>query len=676
MRPAIRQLVEQLMPDADDAVVVDFETYYDDDVSVKTLGNYTYTRHARWNAYLVTIFGRGVEYVGHPKDAPWHLIKGRVWVAHNAGFDAACFDRLVEQGIVAPGIQPSRWVDSADLAAFLGYPRNLEGASNHAFGILLNKDVRNTTMKGKEWHEFTDVEKKSVLDYAADDAIAWCLWQKFRHEWPAEEQEYSQHTFMSARRGVAVNVERLERDIDVLKKMLWVAESEVPWLDEKDEKGKTYTVRSTKALKLACEKAGVPVPTTTSLKEESFQEWLDEYGDLVPSIMAVVHYRKIDRALKVYQALLTRVRPDGRADVGLKYYGADKTGRWAGGSGFNLQNLIKQPVYCDAEFKWIESKDGATHQCDIRACLVAGKGKKLLIPDLSQIEPRVLNWIVGNAEFIRLCAAGVSPYEAAAIADGVWSQDRGSLKKKDPALYALYKARVLALGYGAGWRKFISMAFQYVGPDVFKRIFEAPVTEEQEAKFLELLGYLAKKRADKEAARDLRLWAEMPREEKNIWVNSWLQVSDWRQLNGLIASRDPSAPGIWQQLDEQFKASAKDGYYELGLPSGRSLRYFDVSAQGGWTAKRTRGGKPERMYGGKLTENMVQAVARDVFAAAILRLEAAGFPVVFHVHDEAIIEADENAKLEDVVALLKIVPEWAAGLPVDSEGAESTHYLK
>ena len=675
MRPEIRRLVEQLMPDADDAVVVDFESYYDDDCSVATLGNWAYTHHKRWNAYLVTIFGRGVEYVGHPKDAPWREIGGRPWVAHNAGFDAACFDRLVEQGVVPADVAPSRWIDSADLAAFLGFPRNLEGASNHAFDIALSKDVRNVTMKGKDWHEFTDVEKKLVLDYAADDAIAWCLWQKFRLEWPADEQEYSQHTFMSARRGVAVNVERLERDIDILKKMLWVAEQEVPWVDEVDEKGKAYTVRSTKARDLACEKAGVPIPTTTSLKEEAFQEWLDEYGDQVPAMIAVVHYRKIDRALKVYQSLLTRLRPDGRADVGLKYYGADKTGRWAGGSGFNLQNLIKQPVYCDAEWRWLDTKEGAAHACDIRACIVAGKGKKLLIPDLSQIEPRCLNWIVGNAVFLDLCAKGVSPYEAAAIADGVW-QGLEKLKKADPSLYALYKARVLALGYGAGWRKFISMAFQYVGPEVFKRIFEAEVTPEAEAKFLELLEYLKKKRADKEAARDLKVWPTLSREEKNIWVNSWLEVSDWRQRNPLIASRNPEAPGIWHQLDSAFKDSVRDGYFELELPSGRKLRYFDVSASGGWTAKRTRGGRPERMYGGKLTENMVQAVARDVFAAAILRLEAAGFPVVFHVHDEAIIEADENASLEEVLAILKQVPAWATGLPVDSEGAESTHYLK
>lgn len=681
MRPEIREIVERLLPDADDAVLIDFETFYNDEVSVKVFGNYNYARHPLGDCYLLTAFARDVDYVGHPADFNWHSINGRPWLAHNAGFDKAQFEALQARGAVPENVKPGRWIDTADLAAFLGYPRALGKVAKHLFGIALNKTVRDETMKGRYWFQFSAEEKAAILSYAGDDAIAWCIWQQCRHEWPEVEQRLSAHTLLAASRGIGVDLVRIERDISTLKRMLWVQTEKIPWVDDVDEKGKPVKLQSPKALKKECERVGVPVPESTSLKNEAFLEWLDEYGEHVPAVRALVIYRRLKRSLAVYEAMVRRIRPDGRLDAGLKYYGADKTGRWAGGEGLNLQNLLKTPVYSDANYNWLDTAEGAAFVCDVRGCLVPGKGKKFFIPDLSQIEPRVLNWIVGNEEFLKLCAAGQSPYEASARSDGAWDRPE-SLKaaakkdKKAAAIYALFKARVLALGYGAGFRKFIQMAFTYVGPEVFKQIFEAPVSFEQEAEFLKYLEWLAEN-SDSSGRRDLRVWnEELSREEKNIWVNSWLQVTDWREKNPLIASKDPANPGFWKQLDKQFKDAAKEGYYEIELPSGRKLRYFDVTSSYGWSARRTRGGKPERFYGGKLVENVVQAVARDVFAEAVLRLEAAGYPVVFHVHDEAIIEADEGARIDDVVALLKIVPEWAAGLPVDSEGEEATHYKK
>lgn len=676
MRPQIRALVDRLMVDADDAVVIDFESYYDDVCTVKTLGNYAYFHHPRQDVYLVTIFGRGVDFVGHPTEAPWEKVHGRRWVKHNAGFDWAGVDYLKEINVIPKHIEPLDVVDSADIAVYFGHHRNLAGAANSMFGISLSKATRNTTMKAKYWYQFSDAEKQEVLDYAGDDAIAWAIYQENRKAWPDFERQLAQHTLMSARRGVACDSELLRSSIMTLNQMVFVAERKLPWFGTEDEEGEPIKLFSRAALDRECIVRGVPVPKSTSAKDSDFIEWLDEYGPMIPAIASLSQLRRIKRSLAVFQAMEARLMPNGRIDAGLKYYGAANTGRWAGGSGFNLQNLLKAILFCDAEFNWVELQEDATHVIDVRKCLVAGPGKKLLIPDLSQIEPRVLNWLVGNHEFTRLCAEGQSPYEAHARASMGWTG--GSLKKENPKMYALAKARVLALGYGAGFKKFIEMAYGYVGAKAFAEIFEAEPAEGAEEDFIRYLTYLVESGVGKDAKKDLVMFnTELTRAEKNTWVNSYAQVKDFRGTNPLLAGKGKRGPlGIWKSQDDQFRAAAADGYYEIELPSGRLLQYFDVTSQYGWSCRRTRGGMTERTYGGKLTENITQAIARDVFGAAILRLEEAGYPVVFHVHDEAILEVDEHVTIEDVLPLLKIVPEWATGLPVDAEGDESLHYKK
>lgn len=609
MRPAIRELVERLTPDADDAVVVDFESFYSDQCTVKRLGNWAYTHHPEFDAYLVTVFGRGVEFVGHPADFDWKSIDGRIWVAHNAGFDRAVYERLVEQGAIAPGTGPKDgiWRCTADMSAYFGYGRSLEDVSKQLLGVELTKEVRNSTMKGKYWFQFSDAEKKAVIDYAADDAIAWCVWQVLRKAWPQIEQDYSWHTIMSGSRGVRVNVEKVDEDIQTLNTARWRVECDIPWLGEEDEKGKPYKLGSPRALKNECDKAGVPVPETTSIKEQKFLDWLDEYGELVPAVRALTHWRRINRLLETYKTLRERMRPDGTVESTLKYYGAQATGRWAGTSGLNFQNWMKEPMLFDDEHRLVFDKALAKFRIDIRSCFIPREGKKMIVADLSQIEPRVLNWFVGNEEFTKLVASGQSPYEAAAREAGAWTA-KESLKEMadhDPEaakVYALFKARILALGYQSAWRKFIQMAATYVGPTTFKQIFEAPVTIEQENDFLRYIHYLVDKLQHKESKRDLRIWqsGELTREEKNVWVNSWIQVSDFRAKNPLLAAKKT---GLWDSLNNAFRAAAVDGHYEIELPEGRKLYYFDVSSSWGWSARRVRGGKPERVYGGLLTEN-------------------------------------------------------------------------
>lgn len=682
MREQIEILLAEVQvsrPDGDSFVAIDFETFYRSErtarkggknpCTVELEGNWGYCRNAEWEAYLVSIYAPDVQYVGEPRYAPWEKLEGRVWLAHNRNFDRHVYERLVEQGKV-PQIAYADWHDTADLGVYCNLPRALANAATCAFSVQLDKAVR-TNMDGVRWQQVPAEERKRVLDYALDDAaLCWLLWARFSERWPFHERQASLHTGEIEFRGIPVDQEAINQDISTLETALWATRKRIPWVDSEDEKGKPVALRSKKALDMECLKCGVTPPKSTAAKSKEFLEWLDEYGERVPAVVELGRFRRIDRTLSVYRALKARIRPDGRAALGLKYMGAAKTGRWSGANKFNLQNLMKAPLCFDGDFNWMDSQQGAAYVVDVRARVVAGPGKKLIIADLSQIEPRVLNWMVRNRQFLDLCAQGMSPYEAHARSSMNWTG--GNLKKEDPKLYALAKARVLALGYGAGWHKFIEMARGYLGSEKeFLAIFAAPPPDGMSEKFVDYLDWMSSRLSHASSKTMLKEWPSLDQETKNIWVNSWIQVTEFRRSNAAIKE-------LWETFDTGLKSTAMgDGLHETELPSGRVLRYYGVTrTQGSQARPNDPTAVPSRMYGGLAVENLVQACARDLFLHGILNLEEAGFRVLFHVHDEAVVEADQDADPADVVRLLTAVPAWAKGLPVAAEAEAAAHYKK
>lgn len=672
-----------------DAVAVDFETFYRSEkkarrdgttpCTVELSGNYGYCRHPEWDAYMVSIYAPDVQYVGDPRTAPWEKVAGRVWVSHNANFDRHVFERLVEQRKVpdmtvwGPDMSKAEawkvWHDTADLAVYSHLPRAIAQAAECQFRVKLDKAVR-SDMDGVRWNDVPVSERDRVLTYALEDAaLCWLLWAHLSPGWPEHERQASLHTAEIEFRGVPVDRAAVDRDISVLETALHHVRKRIPWVDTEDEHGKPVALRSKAALDKECLKCGVPPPSTTAQKAKEFLEWLDEYGERVPAVIELGRYRRIDRALSVYRALQARIRPDGRAALGLKYMGAAKTGRWSGAAKFNLQNLMKAPLCFDAEFGWMDSAKGAAYVVDVRARIVAGPGRKMVIADLSQIEPRVLNWAVGNLDFLTLCAAGMGPYEAHARTSMGWTA--GNLKKEAPQVYALAKARVLALGYGAGWHKFVEMARGYLGnEEEFLAVFGVKPSDKAVEEFKSYLLWLVQELGHAPSKKALMFFTnEADEQTRNVWVNSWLQVTSFRRSNQLIK-------GLWDRFDKDFKASALDGLFENELPSGRVLRYFAVTATGWMCKPGNPRGIPQRTYGGLLVENYVQAVARDLFLHGMLNIERAGHRVLFHVHDEVVVEVDENVTPDEIVRLLTTTPSWAADLPVAAEAEVAQHYKK
>jgi|688.fasta_scaffold13059_14 DNA polymerase I-like protein with 3'-5' exonuclease and polymerase domains len=264
---------------------------------------------------------------------------------------------------------------------------------------------------------------------------------------------------------------------------------------------------------------------------------------------------------------------------------------------------------------------------NLRGMIVAPKDKKLIIADLAQIEPRVLAWFAEDWETLKMVESGVDIYESHARMTMGYDLDI-SLKQaaeNDPKykkLRQLAKARVLGLGYGCGPDKFVIVAKTLAGLDI-------------------------------------------TREESEVIV------SNWRESN-------PKIIAFWRKLENHFKMRVPEPV-EIGLPSGREIRYRDTqSLAGNLTARIPRQGKliPVKIWGGVICENVVQGASRDVFCDGVLRLEDAGYKVILTVHDEVVVEAEPHQSADEVVKILCQTPEWMPGLPVDAEAVESSVYVK
>jgi hypothetical protein len=615
-------------------LAIDYETYYDGEISVKTYGAGQYAAHPQCDVYMLSACDGTNTWVGHPRDFDWSVVdQYSGLVSYNAFFEDAMSNiALPRMGIPFPtGKLP--WCDASDLGAYLFGTTNLNATIKKVYGVSLDKATRNS-MKGKSWAECPD--KDRMTEYARRDAYwAHKLWVDHAHLWPAKEQKISLHTRESSRRGVKVNVPLLRTYLAAAKQALFDVERQLPWVDELGEKP-----TGTKAIANQCRIAGIPCPPVKDKDEAGYIMWETTYAPRNPWILKVGQWRSVNKILGTLETMALRLRPDDTIESPTRYFGACSTGRWSGDGGLNFHNFRKEPIEC------------AGVLIDIRSLLIPRDGMKMFVADLSQIEPRCLNWMVGNEVMLSLMRQGMSPYEAFARANLGWKG--GKLKDEDPAQYAMNKAMVLALGYQAGAERFIEMAAQYTDGKL-----QLTLEQSQEA------------------------------------------VDKFRSSSPLLTDKES---GMWYVLDREFKKSANtDKNFEFELPSGRVMKYHGIRrgvrtrtedvefkriVNGEAIIERRKvpkkqfvyvvevDGRTKSVYGGLITENVTQAMARDVFAECYLALNDASLHVPFTVHDEAVIEAPMDTTVKDIEELMAVKPDWAPGLPVASEVQEVKHYLK
>lgn len=660
-------------------IALDFETFYSKECSVRPLGAWAYCHHTEFYAYLMSVCDGEETWVGEPKDFDWTSLEGCHIISHNAFFDRNVYEAEVEAGRY-PRVNFASWNCTANMTAFLCNRRSLKDAALFLLGIEMSKDARGA-MLNRHWADVRDTPLGTEFrEYAARDArICWDIWDKFNHRWPEFEQELSILTIEQCMFGCQIDTVKLDEYLDSSKKLLFELEKKLPWIEAEGAKP-----TSTKAIAQACRAAGIPCPPVKSRDgEEAYVEWEKNYQTKYSWIGAVSQWRSLNKFIGTLETLKVRLRPDGTFSYGLKYFGAH-TGRWSGDAGINVQNLKRDPILIDKDFNlrlddasideynklkdegktpdWLGTTnwgradvapDVFEHTYDIRSLFCARPGKKLVLCDLAQIEPRVLAWLAGHERLLTAIRAGFGVYEAAAVATGKYNGPKGGFKKLK-ALYQAQKAQTLALGYGCGWERYIEAAYTLARYDVCKNDEIDPKTGEK------IYGSAAKK-----------------------------EVTDFRQDNKEI-------PDLWAALDKAFRDSI-DSDFVMELPTGRVMTYRNVQRRRKnktveWLNPETKmvekkiverwvytaeiDGRRYELYGGLLTENITQAVAREVFAFLMLELAKAGIRVLFSVHDEVVCEVDMDYDPKLIETAMSVTPEWLPGCPIGAEAKVSQHYLK
>lgn len=627
-------------------IALDFETFYSKDYSIVGQSTYQYVNHPEFDAYLVSLWNPEISYVGQTKEYPdWKKLDGYTFIAHNASFDQRCFEKCVELGII-PDIKVE-WICTADMCVYFQYQRNLKGAAKAILNADMDKEVREN-MKGKTWDDMIAMdESKAVLQYALDDSkYTYQIFEELYDQWPETERQLSKMTRQMAWDGIPVDYDKLMEGINTLEEQLFEVKRNLPWYDQIDpDTKKKYVEYSKKAMALECRKAGVEPPKSMAKDSPELAEWIKEHGDKLKFVSAMQNHNRLNMHLTRMRSVKNRLTDDNRMSYNLKYFGADATGRWSGDAGFNVQNLPRETRY----------------GVNIRNMFSAPEGKTFVVADLSQIEPRLTAFIAGDKDFLKLIKQGMSPYEAHARQTMGWTG--GKLKDEDPELYLLAKVRVLQLGYGSGWFKFAETVAQYGQ----QQILDMGFSRKDEIRFEEFANTYQPGKGS--------IYPTLSEKERRQWVNAYIQVSDFRDKN-------PKITAMWKKLDREYKMAAAEGDdFSFEIPSGRTLHYFSCQHQHDGVTCKTQKGALRRVYqyGANLFQNAVQATARDCFGFIMTNLEKAGKKIVLHVHDEVVIEVDEDMALHakaDIQEIMKQGPEWMKDVPLDSEAIITKEYTK
>lgn len=363
---------------------------------------------------------------------------------------------------------------------------------------------------------------------------------------------------------------------------------------------------------------------------------------------------------KKYNAIENAVCPDGRVRGLLQFYGANRTGRWAGRL-VQVQNLPRtytSPLEFARDLVKTRRVDALkcvyggvmdTLSQLIRTAFVAAPGNILIDADFSAIEARVISWLAGEEWRLEVFRTHGKIYEASAAQMFGVPIDR--IKKGNPeyALRAKGKVAELALGYQGSAGALINMGALEMG-----------LSEE------DLPDIVGRWRNANARIRDL--WYKMDAAAVQV-ISEGGSVG----VNGLVFSREYNPAAGVDAMTILLPAGRKLYYNSprLGVNrfGGRSIVYMGLNDKNKWGEIET--------YGGKLTENCVQAIARDCLSQAIEHLEAAGLHVIFHIHDEVVIDCPPGtATLEDVVEIMARPIPWAPGLPLGADGWIGTFFKK
>lgn len=363
---------------------------------------------------------------------------------------------------------------------------------------------------------------------------------------------------------------------------------------------------------------------------------------------------------KKYVAMESAVCDDGRVRGLLQFYGANRTGRWAGRL-VQVQNLPRNYLEtlghardCVREkkidaLKYVYGNIPNTLSELIRTAFIPSEGNTLLISDFSAIEARVIAWLAGEQWRLDVFNTHGKIYEASA--SQMFGVPLERIKKGNPEYELRQRGKVaeLALGYQGG-------------PFALESMDKDKVLDPSELPDI------------------VRRWRSSSKRIVDLWYsleNAALSVMRTGQpagVRGLIIARESD---IRNGLD----------FLTITLPSGRKLFYVKPFLSQNDFGKEalhyfglnqtTKKWEKQSTYGGKLVENCVQAIARDCLAVTLKRLAVLGYQAVMHIHDEVVLDVPKNQADLDMVASIMGTPiDWAPGLPLTADGFLSEYYKK
>lgn len=590
--------------------------------------------------------------------------------AHNASFEYAIWTNVCIKKYGWPELPLEKLRCSAAKASMHALPRSLEQACQ-ALGLPIQKDMEGYRLMMKMcrpraprknepelnphdphglywWEDQADFER--LYEYCMNDVIAEEALSSALSDLPAKELEIWQLDQVINARGIQADI------ISAQTMLAMVTEHEEKLLERLRvlTHGSVRTAKQVEQLRGYLRGLGVDLP---DLAAATVRDALRK--DMSHEAKEILEIRRsLGRSSAAkYQSILDRASADGRVRGALLYHGAG-TGRWSG-AGIQPQNFPSRIKISSTPEEMLgvviagglelhnalyDDDPMATAGAVTRSVLTASEGKDLVVADYSAIEGRGLAWLAGEDTELENYRNDLDPYitNAAMILckpyDHVTKDERQS-----PG-----KISVLACGYGGSVGAVRKFGGEGLSDDAIKEQIVDPWR--------------------KAHPMTRRFWYELENACLEA-VNQPTRISSYRSISFRV----------------------KDKFLMCRLPSGRLLYYYDPDVR---PCKTSWGEMKDSVtymtvdslskkwvrtntYGGKLAENVTQAICRDLMAEAMLRVEAAGYPIVITVHDELVCEVPEGfGSVEELEQIMCVVPNWATGFPIKAAGWRGKRYKK
>lgn len=657
---------------------IDLETY--SDVNLKKAGLYRYVQSPAFEILLFaySLDGAPAQVVdmAQGEKIPLEVVHALtdsqcLKHAYNAAFEWYCLSKYM--GVQLP---PSQWRDTMLHGLYAGYTAGLD-ATGRALGIPEDKQKLAT---GKALIRYFCVPCKPTKsnggrtrNYPHHDPEKWELFKTYNGQDVVAEMEIERRLsvfpvpdFVQKQweTDLLINARGVAVDMDFCEGALELGETiRAQLTDEAVQLSGLQNPNSVKQLaRWLSAETGDDI---TSLRKETIKELLGRDNADHVQRMLEIRQELGKTSTKKYDAIEAAVCDDGRVRGLLQFYGANRTGRWAGRL-VQVQNLPRtytEPLEFARELvkgrkldalRTVYGSPNDTLSQLIRTAFVAAPGNVLIDADFSAIEARVISWLADEEWRLEVFRTHGKIYEASA--SQMFGVPLERIKKGNPEYSLRQRGKVaeLALGYQGGVPAMRQM-------DTGKLLADLP---------------------DEEIKDIVDKWRNTNPKIRNLWYSFNDAAIRVIQNGGSLRVRCCT-------FTRECDCIRGTTCMTILLPSGRKLYYVEPSVgENRWGGPsitymgvndKNKWGRIET-YGGKLVENVVQAIARDCLAQAIEHLEAAGLPVVFHIHDEVVIDTaafDTNdAMLDKVVKIMSTPIPWAEGLPLGADGWVGAFFKK